>query len=106
MWRDRTLAHWWEVSSGYVTFGLGGATFVGLPGLHVPWPLTSLIPFLIGALAIGIVAAIVLWFATARSARRWARLLLSIPVVGVAWWSFMWLPQGYSATGTAKQMAE
>lgn len=100
------LAHWWEVSSGYVTFGLGAATFVGLPGLHLPWPLTSAIPFLVGALAIGVTVATVLWFATPRSARTWARLLLAIPVAAVAWWSFLWLPQGYSATGTAKQMAE
>lgn len=100
------LTHWWEVSSGYVTFGLGAATFVGLPGLHLPWPLTSAIPFLVGAVAIGVTVATVLWFATQRSARTWARMLLAIPVAAVAWWTFLWLPQGYSATGTVEQMAE
>ncbi len=99
--------YWWDAFSGYLTPSFGANTLVGLPLLHLPFGLSSAIPFLVASLVVS--AAGLLGMRLTLPLRGWGQHLLvwgSIPSLMVIWWSYWWLPMTLGVTGNNKFLAQ
>lgn len=94
--------YWFEYLSGYLTSIAAGMAFVGWPLLNLTWGLGSLIPFLLAGLLVSGLLVLTLRLTLGRGSKK---LVLLIPVGTVAWWTYLWLPQGYGADGFPRWMA-
>ncbi len=98
--------YWLENLSGYFTSLMGAMALVGWPVLNLPWGAGSAVAFLVAALMVGLAGGVLLWASLDRtSKRKWLIALGSVPVIAVAWWSFLWFPQIHQADGLSRSMA-
>ena len=81
--------YWLENLSGFFTSIFLGMPFVGWPLLNLPCGIGSMVPFLLVAVLIGVLVAGLMRL----SSKRWSWvLILTVPGVAVAWWTYLWLP--------------
>lgn len=83
-------AHMWSTWSGYFfTMFIENITN-GLPLLHLPWSISSAIPFILSAVGLGFTAYILL----PKSSENLNPVFL-IPLLAVLWWAFIWIPVAF-----------
>ncbi len=98
--------YWFENLSGYFTSLVGAMALVGWPVLNLSWGAGSAVAFLVAAVMVGLAGGVLLWASLDRTfKRKWLVALGAIPVVAVAWWSFLWFPQIHQAEGLSRSMA-
>lgn len=99
------LRFWWETFAGYAVHN-GSLTYVvGMPLLHLPVSLVSAVPFLIAALAVGLVSLLPLLSSRSLTVRQRLFVLAALPTVMVLWWVYWWFPMTQDADGTNAWLA-
>jgi hypothetical protein len=97
--------YWWDTSSGYLFNYFGGILLVGLPVLHAPWFIASLIPFIAAALCIAIVGWQIVAYAKLGGRKPSViESLLLLPLFATTWWLFLWLPVTWGQDGINQWM--
>ena len=81
-----------------MTLEASNTVFVGLPLVHLPWPLASAVPFVTAVLSSSLAVALVVW-AVSRG-RHLSTILVMSAVAPMAWWSYWWLPVTLDPAGT------
>lgn len=93
----RSLGYWWANWSGDLTARLNDYVWVGLPTLHLPWPVVSAVPFLASVIALSTAAAALMVLSTPPGSRRDTRWLVVASGLPAAWWAYWWVPAQASA---------
>ena len=98
--------YWFDNLSGYFTSLIGAMALVGWPVLNLPWGVGSAVAFLVAAITVGVAGGIILWSSVTRCIKgKFLVALAAIPIVAVAWWSYLWFPQVHQAHGLPRTMA-
>lgn len=96
---------WWETFAGYLVHDIALTYLVGIPLLHLPLALASVIPFAIAAAAVALAVIFPLW--SVRGSGRAYRLGMAalVPALVVSWWAYWWFPMTFNQDGPNRWLA-